>query len=255
MSIVMHRDTLGLWATTIQERRQRIADLAKCVDCGSDQAFCRTFRKDGPGPEGLCCWSGRHEHRPDQRLLDELLREVAAGEVRTVEEVYSAPVLGPDRPGVHWLLWQDTWWYPHRRPAVRIAEMEKPHRLNTANWLERRATLYANAEYHYMIFSPMQPGGDMACDAFDRELQMMLDEPVEWLRGTPLMQTLRRGLPTRGRKLEALRVRAVHWHTCPMRLRPERRPRGPHDSDPVCVCVIEDGRTIGATNDPKTVTA
>lgn len=244
------------WEDTIRERRQRITDLARCVDCGTDWKSCivdDTGDKTGPG--SLCCWSGRHEHRPDQRLLDELLEEITAGEVRTVAEVYPAPVLGPTRPGAHWLLWQDAWWYPHRRPAVRIAEMDKPHRFNTANWLERRATLYVNAEYNHMIFSPMQPGGDMARNAFDRELAEMLARPVEWLRGVPLMRALRKGLPHRGRKLDDLIERASHWHTCPMRLPREKRPRGPHDTDPLCVCVVEGGRTVGATNDPKTVTA
>lgn len=106
-----------------------------------------------------------------------------------------------------------------------------------------------------MIFSPFQPGGDMARDAFDRELDEMQEHPITWLRGTPLLRALLKGLPHRGRKLDDLIERASHWHTCPMRLPREKRPRGPHDTDPLCVCVVEGGRTVGATNDPKTVTA
>lgn len=247
-------DSAELWGKTIAARRQRIADLARCVDCGADAALCRTFRKDGPGPEGLCCWSGRHEHRPDQRLLDELLAEVAAGEVRTVEEAYPVPVQGPKLPSYGWLLWQDTWWYPYRRPAIRIVEMEKTHRYNTANLLERKAGGIVRAQEVSMVFSPFQPGGDMACDAFDRELDEMREHPAEWLRGTPLLQALRRGLPSGGRKLADLAERGRHWHTCPLRLRPEKRPRGPHDTDLPCTCVQDGtGRTVGATNDPDPV--
>lgn len=243
----------AVWEHTVRERRQHITDLARCVDCGANAATCRTFRKDGPGPEGLCCWSGRHEHRPDQRLLDELLREVTAGKVRTVDEVNPAPVQGPKLPSYGWLLWQNEWWYPYRRPAIRIAEMEKTHRYNTANFLERKAGRLVRAQEMSMILSPFQPGGDMACDAFDRELDVMRERPVEWLRGTPLLVALRKGLPHRGRKLDDLAERASHWHTCPLRLPREKRPRGPHDTDPLCTCVSDGSRVIGATNDPNPV--
>jgi hypothetical protein len=243
-----------LWLDTIQERRQRIADLARCRGCGSDNRSCHESVKAIGGPEGMCCIGGipGHGHVEDPRLVSELLAEVAAGEVRTVAEAYPAPVLGPDRVTYNWLIWQDTWWYPHRRPAVRIAEMEKPYRLNVANFVERKAGTIVREQEMRMIFGP-QPGGDMAGDAFDRELDEMGEHPITWLRGTPLLQVLRKGLPGGGEKLARLQARALHWHTCPMRLAPEKRPRGPHDTDPTCTCVRVDGRCIGATNDPNPV--
>lgn len=240
-----------LRSKVIAERRQHIEDTAKCVDCRTDQKTCRTGAIGQPGPEGLCCWSGRHEHRADRGALKVLLDELAVGgPVRTVAEIDPPPVLGPNLPGYGWLLHQDVWWYPRRRPAVRIASMDKPWRFNTARFVERRAEELADWEYSGMagiLGSPMGPGGDMAVDAFEREMDALLCDPVGWLRSTALMRALRKGLPGEdSSKGRALAVRAVHWNTCPMRkAHPGKLDR--------CVCIREGGRTVGATNDPAAV--
>ncbi len=225
------------WAQTIQERRQYIADTARCRDCGTDAATCRNDTTgDTSGPGSLCCWSGSHRHIEDPRMVDQLMKEIMAGEVRTVAEAYPPPRQGPKLPGYNWLLHQDTWWYPYRRPAVRIAEMDKPWRYNTARFIERHAL-----DLHLALGMP--GGMDVPDDvwaAYERET------PLSWLRSQRLMKALSRGLPSpdsaKGRTLAA---RAAHWNTCPMRLaHPGAQDR--------CVCVRDGGRVVGATNDPVT---
>lgn len=229
------------WQVTIEERRQRIRDLAKCKQCGTDQKTCITDDTgDKEGPGSLCCWGGiGHGHVEDRRLVDELLREVASGEVRTVAEAYPPPVRGPRLPGYEWLLYQDVWWYPYRRPAVRIAEMDKPYRLNTARFVERHA-------FGLHMTVGMRWIGDDAPDDVWRSWEQEQKDPAGWLRRTPLLVALRKGLPGGGAKLRALEVRALHWHTCPMRL------AHPATGDR-CTCVRVDGRCTGATNDPNPV--
>jgi hypothetical protein len=243
-SLVMQAGRFDNPVNVIAERRQYIRDVARCGSCGAVGKECERLRGEG---RGGCCLGGFFKpchHIDDRDMVDQLMKEVMAGEVRTVTEAYPPPVQGPKLPSRLWLLSQTEWWYPHRRPAVRIAEMDKPHRWNTARYLERQARSLHDTTLIYMHDAP-----DDVWASWHSE------SPLEWLRSQPLMKALDQGMPTRGPKLEALRARAAHWHTCPMRLRPEKRPRGPHDSDPVCVCVIVDGRTVGATNDPKTVTA
>ena len=219
------------WAQTIEERRQHIADLARCRDCGTDAATCRDDATgDASGPGSLCCWSGSHGHIEDPRMLDQLMKEIMAGEVRTVAEAYPPPTLGPRMVDFHWLIWQNTWWYPYRRPALRVAEMDRAHRYSTANWLGRRAWGIVSGQEMRMVLS-FQPSGDMACDAFERELDEMREDPVGYLDSTPLMVALRKGLPTGGRKLAALAERARHWSTCPMRLKREQR-----NARDICTC-------------------
>jgi hypothetical protein len=219
------------WQVTIEERRQYIDRIAQCIDCGAE----RMPPTDDGVPDFCPRRSGMEtcRYRPSQKLTDELLREVVAGEVRTVAEAYPPPRQGPLLPGYDWLLHQGIWWYPYRRPAVRVAEMDKPHRFNTARFIERRAAdLHMTVGMRYMGNAP-----DDVWHAWERE------DPVGWLRRTPLLRALRKGLPGGGAKLRALEVRALHWHTCPMRL---AHP-GALDS---CMCVREGGRVIGATNDP-----
>lgn len=153
------------------------------------------------------------------------------------------PPQGPTLPGYDWLLHQDTWWYPYRRPAVRVAEMDKPWRFNTAQFLERKARdLHATVGMRYMHNAP-----DDVWASWESE------NPVKWLRELPLLHALNRGLPRPGTsKFRSLAERASHWHTCPYRLAPEKRPRGPHDSNPACVCIRNGFKVVGASNDPAT---
>lgn len=241
-------DGLAERAKTIAARRQHIADLARCQRCRTDRATCIAGMK-GNGPEGICCWGGiGHRHIEDSRLVDELIKEITAGgDVRAVAEVDPPPVLGPAVASAQWLLGQDVWWYPNRRPAVRIAAMDKPWRFNTARFIERRADALADEEHWRMAriaAGPLGPSGDMAQDGFRREMDSILDDPLGWLRSTPLMQALRHGLPREGTKeSRMLAARAAHWNTCPMRkAHPGKLDR--------CQCIREDGATVGATNDP-----
>lgn len=245
---VIEEQRIDLRMATIAARRQHIEDTAKCVDCGTDQKTCQVLGAGQTGPGALCCWRGdRHHHERDQKALDTLFDEVArGGTVRTVAEVDPPPVLGPLMPSNRWLLHQNVWWYPHRRPALRIAAMEKPYRYNTTRLLERRAPQLAGQEHRSMagwLSHPLGPGGDMATDAFEREMDDLLRDPLGWLHERPLMRALRRGLPTGGKKLAALQARAAHWSTCPMRLtHPGALDR--------CVCIREGSRVVGATNTP-----
>lgn len=156
-----------------------------------------------------------------------------AGEVRTVAEAYPPPVQGPKLPDYAWLLDQREWWYPHRRPAVRVAEMDKPWRWNTVRFLERKAVGLHAVGSRWTHDAP-----DDVWASWERE------NPLEWLRSQPLMKVLNKGLPHESSaKGRALASRAIHWNTCPMRLaHPGRLDR--------CLCLHDrNGRTIGASND------
>lgn len=168
-----------------------------------------------------------------------LLDEVAAGVVRTVAEAYPPPTLGPRPVDMAWLLDQSTWWYPYRRPAVRIAEMDKTHRYNVWQFLARRAPdLHATVGVRWMGEAP-----DDVWTSWQNE------NPVRWFNGQPLVRAIRRGLPVRGPKLADLVARARHWHTCPMRLVGHKRPAHAR-----CVCVQDTtGRVVAADNDPASL--
>lgn len=224
----------------IAERRRYIMDVARCRSCGMSGKECDRIRRTRRDGTVGCCISDflqECRHDEDRHMVNQLMREIMAGEVRTVAEAYPPPVQGPRLPSYDWLLSQDVWWYPHRRPAVRIAEMDKPHRFNTAQWLERRAADLHDSGLRYMHNAP-----DEVWASWEAE------NTHEWLREKPLMKALRKGLPPpESRKGRQLAERAVHWHTCPMRhAHPDRFDR--------CLCLREGsggfGRVIGASNDP-----
>lgn len=222
----------------VAERRQFIMDVALCRSCGASGRDCDRIRRTRRDGAVGCCISDFLQgcrHVEDRTMVDQLMREVMAGQVRTVAEAYPPPVQGPRLPSYDWLLHQDDWWYPHRRPAVRIASMDKPWRYNTARFLERRAdVLQLDAESRYLTDAPD-----------DVWASWHAENPVAWLRSTPLLRALNKGLPhpatAKGR---ALAARAIHWSTCPMR----RAHPGRCDT---CLCLQDrGGRTIGASNDP-----
>jgi hypothetical protein len=231
---------------TIAARFQRLRDEAPCRDCGATDAMCRTFRKDGPGPEGLCCWSGRHSHDMNPRHLAALHAEIASGAVRTVEEAHPAPVQGPRRVSMNWLLHQGELWQPQRGPAVRIADMHICHRYHTVRWLEARAPGLAFRETMWMAgmaSGPFGPSGDMACDAFEREVDEITAKPLVWMRSTALHRSLSRALPRRPRKVRLLVARAAHWSTCPCR----------DDLTATCACPPRPPVTCGTGSDAEGV--
>lgn len=233
----------GIWAEVVAERRQYIQDTARCVYCGLTRRsaqYIATLTLDDGVPDfcarrpgmGVC------RYAEDTHMVNQLMREIMAGEVRTVAEAYPPPVQGPRLPGHEWLLGQADWWYPHRRPAVRIAEMDKPWRWNTARYLERKAkTLHLAVTSGYMWDAPD-----------DVWASWQAEDPAEWLREQPLMRALTKGLPPVDSKAGRLMAaRAIHWHTCPMR----RKHPGPAAG---CACIREGGKVIGATNDPASLT-
>lgn len=234
-------DAAGEQTRRIAARRQLIRDMAKCRQCGGDAKSCNDGIKARGGPEGICCYGGipGHGHVEDVRLLDELLREVADGYVRSIDEAYPPPVQGPHPAPMTWLLDQATWWAPYRRPMIRVDQMDKPHRLNVLRWLERRASSLEERDRWRGIWADAPD--DVWADLMHRT-------PEEFIRETPLHRRLRKGLPTGGKKLRLLEARAVHWNTCPMR----RAHPGPAER---CACVRAGGKVVGATNDPATVTA
>jgi hypothetical protein len=141
------------------------------------------------------------------------------------------PVLGPNLPSHRWLLGQDVWWYPHRRPAALIAAMDKPWRYNTVRWLERRAP---RLEFHDAMRGIWADAPDGVVNALASRT------PMEYLREQPLYRRLNRGLPhPESAKGRALALRAIHWHTCAM------RKAHPARLD-TCTCIRDgSGRIVG----------
>jgi hypothetical protein len=204
----------------IAARIQRLNGEAPC-QCGATALECRSDRTgDQSGPGSLCCWGGipGHGHVVDRRKLATLHAEIAAGTVRTLEEAHPAPAQGPRRVTMAWLLDQGEIWQPERGPSVRIADMHICHRYHTVKFLERRAASLAFREVMGMASLAgtfFGPSGDMACDAFEREMDWKTDKPLEWLRSTELHRSLSRALPRGAKKLRRLVARAAHWSTCP----------------------------------------
>jgi hypothetical protein len=215
-------------ADVIAARRQHIQDNTPCEDCGATLADCMAHRgEDSTAPPWFgCCARGRGldepcRHVPDAGGLLALLAEIESGTVRPVTDVMPAsPVQGPKPVSTSWLLHQREWWKPKDKPTVRIKEMDPEWRYNCLRYLERRAPRLAFAEQWHMIGflgGPLGPGGDMACDAFDAELERLERDPLGWLRSTSLYQALSEGLPTKRKKLARLAERARHWAACPVR--------------------------------------
>lgn len=74
-----------------------------------------------------------------------------------------------------------------------ITEMEYSHRLNLMGWLRERAAWFARREFELFYTYPV-PTSDGASLAWEREesaLFDMLDDPMAWMKETPLYRTLR----------------------------------------------------------------
>lgn len=173
---------------------------------------------------------------PSPEAIEHALQPPAAPKTPAPKPVYDPP----KPPDVAVLLGQNVWWWPDGKPPVRIASMDRPWRLNTVRFLERRAAALQLADHMSMftagdLLGP--PPDDVAAD-------LLAETPLHWLRRQPLMRALRKNLPTRGAALQRLEARAVHWHTCPMRL------AYPGKKDQ-CVCIRKGFRIVGATNDPS----
>lgn len=224
---------------TVTARRNLLVASARCHGCRSTRGDCDAQAVEVMAAEGVglaCC--PECSHPVSVAAMDALLTELASGTVRTVEEVDPPPVLGPQRAGLHWLLWQRVWWQPQYGPMLKIHAMTDTHRLHTARMLDRKAAPIAFSEHTRMAWlegGPLGPQGDMSRDAFDRELTDMIERPHEWLADTPLLVSLTASLPDKdGKKRQrkawsALLERAEHWSACPAN----------RNLDDPCLCRVE----------------
>ena len=125
---------------TVAERQQKIRDDARCEGCGTTLKACMSQReKDPTAPPWFgCCARGvlldvPCLHRQDPVAVNQLMDEILAGHVRTVDEV---DLEGRVSDLVR-LLAQDVWWRKRDGSMVRIAEMSPGHRYNSAAMLKR----------------------------------------------------------------------------------------------------------------------
>lgn len=216
----------------IKARRRYIRDNAPCESCGATLASCMAER--GTDPEAPpwfgCCARGQLadipcRHVQDSTALTELLKEIEAGHVRTVDEIKPKP--RKRQMGWREYLDQDRVWKPDGRPMVAIADMDPEWRYNASRWLERRAARIASAysssvdlRLSVEISSPIGPSDTVAdqlqADAWHEAHERQRD-PVGWIRTTPLYRALVADLPDCSVALEAIAARAKHWNTCPAR--------------------------------------
>lgn len=89
-------------------------------------------------------------------------------------------------------LYQDEVWATENG-EVLISEMSRRHVVNVIKFLEERAKDIADADSYFWIMTP-GPSGEMASLYFesdrDREEAEKAQDPVRWLRGTPLLRAL-----------------------------------------------------------------
>lgn len=202
-------------ADVIKARRDHLLATARCRHCRMTRAECDAQASNDPL---VCCPD--HVHEISAKDMDALLVEVASGSVRTVKEVDPPPIQGPQKASMGWLLDQGEWWQPKHGPMIKIHGMTDTHRLHTVRMLLRQATPIAFYEHQRLsvwLSHPLGPSGDMARDAFERELDSILANPIGWLSATPLLRSLSAALP-RTSKTKAwakLEQRAEHWSECP----------------------------------------
>jgi hypothetical protein len=105
-----------------------------------------------------------------------------------------------DRPGWYELLHQDEIWIDRDGAEIRLDDMSPRYCGNVLSLVVRAAPSYLERLWFSMASSP-GPSGDMASDAFDSEMDRLLDaqkDPARWAESTELVQALRRrmqGLP------------------------------------------------------------
>jgi hypothetical protein len=150
----MVKTMVGLDAELIAARRRKIREDAPCEYCGTALAACEAERgKDPTAPPWFgCCAHGLGmepcAHRSSPTATQDLLDEIEAGHVRTVEEA--------SRPGKGQMFGQREWWLRKTGEWVRIADMSPGHRYNTAAMLMRnnpdlRPVLVVTALYRELI--------------------------------------------------------------------------------------------------------
>lgn len=116
-------------------------------------------------------------------------------------EIFRLSGTGPTEPGVidvrgipnlfglEWLH-QDKTWTDATGHVWQLEKMDPRHRRNVLNVLERNAFRLVVRDYMLLTSGPFGPQGDMACDAFDREMDDAFDNPLPVLRGYKLIKRL-----------------------------------------------------------------
>jgi len=208
---------------------REVRNQARCIGCGATLAECDRAREqntDPTAPDWLgCCAIGNPPgpctHEEDPTAVRRLLNKIETSDTKLLLEAIGPLHDRPRRVSTMWLLYQDEWWQPKVGPMLRIAEMDDGWRHNTAAFLLRRAPRLAERAWASMAADasgPLGPSGDMACDAFEAELDWLDADPEGWLCETPLYQALVAGLPAEGSRQRArLAERARHRSTCPRR--------------------------------------
>jgi hypothetical protein len=223
----------------VTTRRDHLLASAACRSCRMSRAECAVATQQAllDGAPLACCYDCNHP--VSVRAMDALLAEVAAGKVRSVEEVDPPPIQGPAPVTFHWLLHQGEYWQPKRGPMILISSMTDTHRLHTIRMLQRQAHAIAWNEHTIQsgwLGHPLGPSGDMAVDAFEQELDDMLTDPLIWLNDTTLIRALGTTLPkpARRKRWSDLENRAEHWSDCPANrnLSDPCRCRVEHPDDP-----------------------
>ena len=94
-ALVMKAGNYGNPVNLIAERVKFINDVARCRSCNASGRECDRIRKTRPNGAIGCCisdWLTTCQHVKDRAMVDRLIREIMAGEVRTVAEAYPVPV-------------------------------------------------------------------------------------------------------------------------------------------------------------------
>src|SRR4051812_28202373 len=112
------------------------------------------------------------------------------------------------RTGEQWVvdtrpdpLYRDDVWVDGTGREWLLGDMRHEHVERVIAFLRRRARSLKELEIRRMwtdLQGPFAPGGDMACDAFDRELDWLYGvDPMEWLDGAPIVRALKAELVLR----------------------------------------------------------
>lgn len=94
---------------------------------------------------------------------------------------------------IYWLFGQDEIWVTKDRRVLLLLEMSPHHLGNTIAYLERGAHHYHNQyQFGFAQWLGTQEMSDAVADDADRWLdELSGQDPVDWIRTTPLLQRMR----------------------------------------------------------------
>src|SRR6202008_4014097 len=80
------------------------------------------------------------------------------------------------------LLDQEEFWFTGNE-VIKISDMDRRHRLNSAAWMVKRADPLHHLYVEHMVFGGPIPRGDAAIDCFEAALDEVLDaSPEDWIK-------------------------------------------------------------------------